>query len=85
MELFHNEPSQLINTVITENGKEKKISIQKIFNIHRLKALLVSVSNGVDNIAGWGRCLKNGSFQGLSQQRKGRLTDTPVLNKRLLD
>lgn len=56
MELFHNEPSQLINTVITENGKEKKISIQKIFNIHRLKALLVSVSNGVDNIAGWGRC-----------------------------
>jgi len=28
MELFHYEPSQLINTVITENGKEKKISIQ---------------------------------------------------------
>lgn len=56
MELFQNEPSQLINTFITDRGKKKKISREEIFNTNWLKHLLVSVSNGVDKKRGWGRC-----------------------------
>jgi len=56
MELFQNEPSQLINTFITDRCKGKKISREEIFNTDWLKHLLVSVSNDVDKKKGWGRC-----------------------------
>jgi hypothetical protein len=55
-ELFHNEPSQLINIFITLDFKEKKISLKQLLNKQQLKPLLVSVSNGVDKKTGWGRC-----------------------------
>ena len=62
MELFQNEPSQLINTFITDRGKEKKISREEIFNTNWLKHLLVSVSNGVDKKKRVGEMLKTHSF-----------------------